>query len=196
MPSYELTLIEETELTKWQLHWDDTNFSLTAPDGHMVFAVPLSQAVRLIEVEDLFALENSVSINAPRGIVTFRAPKDAVLALRAFVETGLRQDHTYRTAMKGEASRSIPVGIVIFIIASILFGLGCWWIGNHPTPPVGQETMDKIIRYVMRIALGASLFGLCLIGYGIRNMRVYRRVEQKMADEGLPTEDFEGPTKE
>jgi len=161
------------------LAWDDTLLTLTAPDGTRAIEAPRSSAHRLITLDELYT-EGQIGLITPCGVLTFRKHAAALAGVRQCVETGLAGDPEFCAALRRQALRAVPRGLIVAAVSGGLFGLYCWWTWNASDPPPGSwlrwalVTFGWLIHGVLLVLMAAALAGPLVAYSGLRQwLRVW-----------------------
>jgi hypothetical protein len=182
MESHQLVL-ESSPSGTWLLQWDEKTFVLKTPDGEVVLEAEAGTAHRLIELYDLYT-EGKISFGTSQGSLVFRKNREALAAVRAFVEAGLQSDPEYRAELLNRARRVVPIGLTLFIVGGGLFGLYCWFASWAPDPPPGHwiHSFGFFIKSVLMLLMAGALGGLLMVWFGLSQLRRLQRIERTLED--------------
>jgi len=169
---------------EWQLEWNESTFTLTAPDGTCVLEADSTFAHRLIEIYELYA-EGKISFESPAGSLTFKSTPDVITDVKAFVDAGLRSDEEYRDSLKTQSRRAIARGLIMFTIGATLFGLYCWWESWAADPAPGHwlHWVGWLIHLILLVLLGMALAGPFVTYFGFRQLGRITNIERQLARE-------------
>jgi len=186
MHSHQLTYEGGLTDAKWLLEWDDAAVTLRGPDGQPVFQAEAGQALRIIEIFELYA-EGKVSFATTHGSLTFKKNRAAAAEMRSFVEAGLRADPEYLAQLRRHSAVTTTRGLAMFVVAGGLFGLYCWWAFTDGDPPVGTWQrwvlvwFGWLIHGMLLILMGVSLAGPFVSFFGLRQWWRFRRIGRAVA---------------
>lgn len=188
MESHRLILEGGPRDTEWVLEWDSATLTLTAPDGQPVLKASPTAAHRLVEWYELYA-EGKISFATPYGSLTFKKQPAALAALRRLVEAGMAGDPEFRSDLRRQSLRVIPLGLLCFVVGGGLFGLYCWYASWAPDPPPGHwiRWFGWLIHGVLLVLMAVGLAGPFVAYFGLRQWLRVRRIERLTAEaDGSP----------
>lgn len=177
-------LIAERQALKgeWLLEWDNAKFVLKDPGGQPVFEADAANAVRVIDLYELY-VESKISLASPQGSLAFKKNPAAVAELRRFVDVRLAEDVDYRSELRRQSLLAIPLGLAMFLVAGGLFGLYCWYASWAPDPPLRHwiRWLGWLVHLVLAVLLGAAFAGAVIGCFGLRRWLGIRRIERAIA---------------
>jgi hypothetical protein len=181
--SYRLILERGSPTAEWLLEWDASRLVLRDPQNRVVFDAAASEAHRALDPYQLYA-EGKISITGPYGAWVFKSNGAALAALRDFLEAGLAADAEYRSELRRQALRVMPLGLALFVVGGGLFGLYCWYASWAPDPPRGHwiRWFGWLIHLILLVLMAAGIAGPCMAWFGLRQWLRIRRIEQACDD--------------
>jgi hypothetical protein len=190
MPAFRLILADGPANAVWSLHWDEALFVLEDPDGQPELNTETARVHHEIDLSMAF-IDGTVAISTPRGKLLFKRNDAAIRALKELVAAGLRLDPEYRAKMLSRSRYWLFFGAGMFVVATGLFVVFCWYISWAPDPPPDSwlHMVRRVIKYGVAVLMAVALlgFGMCIAGVRtlFRIRAIERDIRARDAEDGV-----------
>lgn len=183
MPLYRLLTEYGSPLNEWILEWNDSRMTLRNPDEEQKVDCPIENAHRLVKILELYT-ENKIRFDTSAGFYLFKAQKETLDDVKAFVQAGLKKDSDYRNEIKQKMSSMMVRSALGFFAAGTPFGIYCWLATWVPDPPDIHRfywvILGSLIHLVLVFLLAFTIAGLCMFYHASKQLRIIKKIEREI----------------